>query len=212
MLLENISQSLQKGKAKDVKTLVQEALDKKLTPKDILENGLIHGMSIIGEKFKKNEVFVPEVLIAARAMNTGLEILRPVLSKEGVKPMGKAIICTVQGDLHDIGKNLVKIMLEGKGIDCVDLGVDIPADKIVTAIKEHKPDILCLSALLTTTMDYQRLIIEVIEKENLRNNVKIMVGGAPATEKFAKDIGADGYSADAASAASLAVKLISEGV
>lgn len=212
MILESISLSLQKGKAQDVKTFVKEALDNKITPKEILDNGLIQGMNIIGEKFKNNEVFVPEVLIAARAMNAGLEILRPVLLSEGVKPIGKALICTVKGDLHDIGKNLVKIMLEGKGIECIDLGVDVAEDIIIKAVQEHNPDILCLSALLTTTMNYQRVIIEALEKTNLRNSVKVMVGGAPVTEKYAKEIGADGYSPDAASAANLAVQLITEGV
>ncbi len=212
MILESISLSLQKGKAQDVKTFVKEALDNKITPKEILDNGLIQGMNIIGEKFKNNEVFVPEVLIAARAMNAGLEILRPVLLSEGVKPIGKALICTVKGDLHDIGKNLVKIMLEGKGIECIDLGVDVAEDIIIKAVQEHNPDILCLSALLTTTMNYQRVIIEALKKTNLRNSVKVMVGGAPVTEKYAKEIGADGYSPDAASAANLAVQLITEGV
>ncbi len=208
MNLENISLSLQKGKAKDVKVLVQEALDNNVTPKTILNEGLIKGMGIIGAKFKNNEVFVPEVLVAARAMNAGLEILRPVLVQEGVKPIGKALICTVQGDLHDIGKNLVKIMLEGQGFDCVDLGVDVSADTIVSAIKEHNPNVLCLSALLTTTMDYQKIIIEAIEEAGLRDKVKILVGGAPVTDSFAQKIGADGYSADAASASELAVKII----
>jgi 5-methyltetrahydrofolate--homocysteine methyltransferase len=208
MNLENISLSLQKGKAKDVKVLVQEALDNNVTPKTILNEGLIKGMGIIGTKFKNNEVFVPEVLVAARAMNAGLEILRPVLVQEGVKPIGKALICTVQGDLHDIGKNLVKIMLEGQGFDCVDLGVDVSADTIVSAIKEHNPNVLCLSALLTTTMDYQKIIIEAIEEAGLRDKVKILVGGAPVTDSFAQKIGADGYSADAASASELAVKII----
>lgn len=210
MIIEEISLALQKGKANDVKALVQQALAEGYTPKDILEKGLIQGMNVIGGKFKRNEVFVPEVLVAARAMNAGQEILRPVLVKSGIKPIGKAVICTVQGDLHDIGKNLVKMMLEGQAIACVDLGVDVPAEKVIAAIKEHEPDLLCLSALLTTTMIMQKEIIEAVNKAGLRNRVKIMVGGAPVTEKFALEIKADGYAPDAVSAAELAVQLIGE--
>ncbi|MFA7529683.1 MAG: corrinoid protein [Bacilli bacterium] len=208
IILENISLSLQKGKAKDVRTLVQDALDAGLSPREILNSGLIQGMNVIGGKFKNNEVFVPEVLVAARAMNAGLEILRPVLTQSGVKPIGKAIICTVKGDLHDIGKNLVKMMLEGQAIDCLDLGVDVDSDAIIAAIKEHEPDLLCLSALLTTTMIAQKEIIADIERARLRDKVKIMVGGAPVTEAFAREIGADAYSPDAASAAETAVKIL----
>ncbi|MDI9507957.1 MAG: corrinoid protein [Bacillota bacterium] len=208
MILENISLSLQKGKAKDVRTLVQDALDAGLSPREILNSGLIQGMNVIGGKFKNNEVFVPEVLVAARAMNAGLEILRPVLTQSGVKPIGKAIICTVKGDLHDIGKNLVKMMLEGQAIDCLDLGVDVDSATIIAAIKEHEPDLLCLSALLTTTMIAQKEIIADIERARLRDKVKIMVGGAPVTEAFAREIGADAYSPDAASAAETAVKIL----
>ena len=212
MILENISLSLQKGKAKDVRTLVQDALDAGLSPQEILNSGLIQGMNVIGGKFKNNEVFVPEVLVAARAMNAGLEILRPVLTQSGVKPIGKAIICTVKGDLHDIGKNLVKMMLEGQAIDCLDLGVDVDSDTIIAAIKEHEPDLLCLSALLTTTMIAQKEIIADIERACLRDKVKIMVGGAPVTEAFAREIGADAYSPDAASAAETAVKILTRQV
>jgi len=210
MVLENISTFLQKGKAKDVRILVQEALDANFSPQDILNEGLISGMNVIGAKFKKNEVFVPEVLVAARAMNAGLEILRPILAQAGVEPIGKALICTVKGDLHDIGKNLVKMMLEGQAIECIDLGVDVDSDTIINAIKENKPDLVCLSALLTTTMMEQRTIIEEIEKSSLRDQVMIMVGGAPVTDDFAKEIGADAFSADAASAAEMAVKLLKE--
>lgn len=210
MVLENISIFLQKGKAKDVRILVQEALDANFSPQDILNEGLISGMNVIGAKFKKNEVFVPEVLVAARAMNAGLEILRPILAQAGVEPIGKALICTVKGDLHDIGKNLVKMMLEGQAIECIDLGVDVDSDTIINAIKENKPDLVCLSALLTTTMMEQRTIIEEIEKSSLRDQVMIMVGGAPVTDDFAKEIGADAFSADAASAAEMAVKLLKE--
>lgn len=203
-ILKNISQLLQRGKAKDVKELVQKALDEGIPANEILTEGLIDGMSIIGVKFKNNDIFVPEVLISARAMNAGLEILKPALNKSGVKPIGRVIICTVKGDLHDIGKNLVKMMIEGQGIEVIDLGVDVGGDKIVQAIKEYKPEIVCLSALLTTTMMAQKDIIDAIKDAGLREQVKIMVGGAPVTQGFAEQIGADAYSADAASAAIVA--------
>jgi 5-methyltetrahydrofolate--homocysteine methyltransferase len=211
MVLDEISIYLQKGKAKDVCLLVQQALDSGYSPQDILEKGLIAGMNVIGGKFKRNEVFVPEVLIAARALNAGLEILRPILTSIGAKPIGKALICTVQGDLHDIGKNMVKMMLEGKGIECIDLGVDVAAEDILAAIEKYEPDLVCLSALLTTTMMMQKEIIKAIDGAGLRSKAKIMVGGAPVTENFAREIGADGYAADAASAADLAVQLLLEG-
>ncbi len=208
MILEDISTLLQKGKAKDVKLLVQQALDQGVEPKEILNQGLILGMSIIGGKFKRNEVFVPEVLVAARAMNSGLEILRPALVLAGTKSKGKALICTVMGDLHDIGKNLVKMMIEGQGIEVVDLGVDVFPETIIEAIISEKPQILCLSALLTTTMMNQKVIIDAIKAAGLRDKIKIMVGGAPVTDQFAKEIGADMYSADAASAAEAALSFM----
>lgn len=204
MILTELSQSLQQGKAKEVKALVQKALDEHISPQDILNEGMIAGMQIIGAKFKKNEVFVPEVLIAARAMNAGLEVLRPILIDSGVKPIGKAIICTVAGDLHDIGKNLVKMMFEGQGIECVDLGVDVNSLSIIEAVKQHQPNLVCLSALLATTMLEQKEVIEALKEAGLRNQVKVLVGGAPVTEAFAQEIGADGYAMDAASAAELA--------
>lgn len=209
--LNNISEFLQKGKAKEVRNFVQQALDEDIKPNDILTNGLIKGMSIIGGKFKRNEVFVPEVLIAARAMNAGLEILKPALAKVGIEPIGKAIICTVKGDLHDIGKNLVKMMLEGQGIECIDLGVDASPQKIVDAIIEYEPQLVCLSALLTTTMMSQKEIIDEIVKNGLRSKVKIMVGGAPVTQDFSDQIGADAYTADAATASEIARKFLIEG-
>jgi len=208
MILEDISTLLQKGKAKEVKVLVQDALDQGYEAKIILNEGLINGMSVIGQKFRKNEVFVPEVLVAARAMNFGLEILRPALVLQGNKCKGKALICTVQGDLHDIGKNLVKMMIEGKGVEVIDLGVDASPEAVEEAIKQHKPNVLCLSALLTTTMMNQKVIINHLENKGLRSSVKIMVGGAPLTEKFAKEIGADAYAPDAATASDIALKLI----
>lgn len=198
---EEMSLLLQRGKAKDLVAMVQEEIDSGVSAKDILNESLIVGMGIIGDKFKRNEVFVPEVLIAARAMNSALKILNPILTESGVESIGTALICTVKGDLHDIGKNLVKMMLEGKGLKVVDLGVDCSAEEIVNAIKEHNASIVCLSALLTTTMMYQKEIVDEIVKAGLRDKVKIMVGGAPVTQSFADEIGADAYTPDAASAA-----------
>jgi 5-methyltetrahydrofolate--homocysteine methyltransferase len=198
--LNKVSEALQRGDAEKVAELVKQALEENLTPKKILEDGLIEGMSIIGGKFKRNEVYVPEVLIAARAMHAGMDILRPKLVETGVKNIGKVAIGTVKGDLHDIGKNLVKMMLEGAGFEVIDLGADINADKFVKAVKEHQPNILCMSALLTTTMVNMTEVIKAIESAGLRDKLKIMIGGAPITQNYAEQITADGYSPDAASA------------
>lgn len=198
---EEMSSLLQRGKAKDLAAAVTDALAEGVAPKDILSGALITGMGIIGEKFKRNEVFVPEVLIAARAMNAALAVLKPALAETGVEPVGTAVICTVKGDLHDIGKNLVKMMIEGTGLRVIDLGVDCSADKVVEAVKEYDADIVCLSSLLTTTMLYQKDIIEALKAAGLRDKVKVMVGGAPVTQAFADEIGADAYTPDAASAA-----------
>lgn len=198
---EEISALLQRGKAKDLAALVTEELNNGTAPKDILTKGLIVGMGIVGEKFKNNEIFVPEVLIAARAMNAALTVLKPALAETGVEPVGTAVICTVKGDLHDIGKNLVKMMIEGTGIRVIDLGVDCSAEKVVDAVKEYNADIVCLSSLLTTTMLYQKDIIDALKAAGLRDKVKVMVGGAPVTQAFADEIGADAYTPDAASAA-----------
>ncbi len=198
---EEMSALLQRGKAKDLAALVTEELAAGTAAKDILTQGLIVGMGVVGEKFKNNEIFVPEVLIAARAMNAALAVLKPALAESGVEPVGTAVICTVKGDLHDIGKNLVKMMIEGTGIRVVDLGVDCDADKVVQAVKDNNADIVCLSSLLTTTMMYQKDIIEALKAAGIRDKVKVMVGGAPVTQAFADEIGADAYTPDAASAA-----------
>jgi len=198
--LNNVSESLQRGDAEKVEELVKKALEENLLPKDILENGLIKGMDIIGAKFKKNEVYVPEVLIAARAMHAGMNILRPKLAETGVKNIGTVAIGTVKGDLHDIGKNLVKMMLEGAGFEVIDLGIDVSVDKFVEAITEYQPNVLGMSALLTTTMIQMQEVIKAISDAGLRDKVKIMIGGAPITQNYADQIGADGYSPDAASA------------
>ncbi len=206
-VLTDISELVQKGKARDVQALIEQALGEKITAKDILNNGLCAGMNAIGEKFKNNEIYVPEVLIAARAMNKGTETLKPYLVAEGVEPIGKAVICTVQGDMHDIGKNLVKMMFEGSGIECIDLGTDVDAARIVETVKETGAKVVCLSALLTTTMVNQKVVIDALKEAGIRDNVTVMVGGAPVSEKYAEEIGADIYTNDAASAAAAAVEV-----
>ena len=203
-ILQEISEKLQKGKTKDIKALVPQALEAGVPAAEILNDGLLAGMSIIGVKFKNNEVFVPEVLIAARAMKAGTEILKPYLVSADAKPLGKVVLGTVRGDLHDIGKNLVKIMLEGKGLEVIDLGVDVAPETFVSTAKEQGAQIIACSALLTTTMDEMKNVVELCKAEGIRENVKIMIGGAPITQAFAEEIGADIYTADAASAADAA--------
>ena len=209
MDLHEISVQLQAGKAKIVKTLVQQAIDEGVPAQEILEKGLIDGMNVIGEKFKNNEVFVPEVLVAARAMNMGVAIIKPLLAADGVKANGKVCIGTVQGDLHDIGKNLVKMMMEGKGLEVVDLGTDVSAETFVKTAKEQDCQIICCSALLTTTMNVMAEVVKEAEAQGIRDQVKIMIGGAPVTEEFAKQIGADAYTTDAATASDVAVQFCS---
>ena len=206
MILEEISAKLQAGKAKLVKELVQQAIDQGIPAKDILEQGLLQGMDIIGEKFKNNEVFVPEVLVAARAMNQGAAVLKPLLVAGNVKSTGKVCIGTIKGDLHDIGKNLVKMMLEGKGFEVIDLGADVAPELFVKTAKEQNCQIIAISALLTTTMNVMADVVKLAEAEGIRDQVKIMVGGAPLTAAFAQKIGADAYTADATTAAEVAVQ------
>ncbi|AEE96282.1 corrinoid protein [Mahella australiensis] len=203
-----IADALKAGNAPKVKELVQAAVDEGVDPAEIVNNGLIVGMSEIGELFKRNEVYVPEVLIAARAMHAGMDIVKPLLAEKGNITIGKVIIGTVKGDLHDIGKNLVAMMLEGAGFEVIDLGVDVSPEKFVEAIRDHQPQVVGMSALLTTTMPSMRDTIEAIKAAGLRDSVKIMIGGAPITQNFADEIGADGYAPDAASAADLAKELI----
>ncbi|MCL2004492.1 MAG: corrinoid protein [Oscillospiraceae bacterium] len=209
-LLNEISAALQSGKAKTVKELVPRALEEGISAKDILEQGLLAGMDIVAVKFKNNEVYVPEVLIAARAMNAGTELLKPHLAESGAKPLGKALLGTVKGDLHDIGKNLVRMMFEGKGIEVIDLGVDVPPEKFLEAYKAEAPDVIALSALLTTTMGEMKSTVDAFVEAGERGNVVIMVGGAPVTDSFCESIGADIYAADAASAAEAAKQAILE--
>ena len=204
-IVNEISEAMQKGKAKKVKELVPQALEQGISAKTILEEGLLAGMNIVGEKFKNNEVFVPEVLVAARAMNAGTEILKPYMVGAGVEPLGKACLGTVKGDLHDIGKNLVRMMMEGKGLKVVDLGVDVPASAFIDAAKEHNAKIIACSALLTTTMGEMKTVVDAVHQSDLNGKVKIMVGGAPVTESFAESIGADCYTPDATAAAAAAL-------
>ncbi len=206
-IYNEISENLQKGKAKIVKELVQQAIDEGLSAKDILDQGLLSGMGIIGEKFKNNEVFVPEVLVAARAMNMGAALLKPLLAESGVKATGKVCIGTVKGDLHDIGKNLVKMMLEGKGLEVVDLGTDVTAEKFVQTAIDEKCQIICCSALLTTTMGVMQDVVKEAEKAGIRDSVKIMIGGAPVTQNYCDQIGADKFTPDAATCSDVAVEL-----
>jgi len=208
-IIRNISSELQKGKAKIVKELVQQAIDQGIDPKVILNDGLLAGMSIIGEKFKKDEVFVPEVLVAARAMNAGIAILEPKLIEVGNKAVGKVVIGTVKGDLHDIGKNLVIMMLKGAGFEIIDLGIDVEAEEFVNKAEEVGADFICMSALLTTTMNNMKEIIDILNERGLRDKYIVMVGGAPLSETFAKQIGADYYAEDATTAAEIAKKAIS---
>lgn len=204
VLLNEISLNLQNGKAKAVKELVGKALDQGLAVKHILEEGLLSGMTVIGGKFKNSEIFVPEVLVAARAMNWGMEVLKPYLASSDVKARGRVCVGTVQGDLHDIGKNLVRMMMEGQGLEVIDLGTDVLPEAFVKAAIEQDCKVIACSALLTTTMGVMRDVLKEAEKAGIQDKVKIMVGGAPVTEAFRREIGADAYAPDAASAAEIA--------
>lgn len=205
---EKFYTALSQGKMDDVKKLTQEALDAGDSANTILKEGLIRSMDRIGVRFKNGEVYIPEVLIAARAMHAGMAILKPILSKSTESLASKVIIGTVKGDLHDIGKNLLIMMLEGGGFEVVDLGIDVPQEKFIEAIRQHQPQVMGMSALLTTTMREMKNTIQAIGQTGLREKVKIIVGGAPVTEKFAREIGADGYAPDAASAVDLVKSLL----
>jgi 5-methyltetrahydrofolate--homocysteine methyltransferase len=204
--LQALSEALIRGDRNAVKEMTTAALDEGVAPKDVLEQGLIAGMNVIGKRFKANEVYVPEVLIAARAMKSGMEVLEPKLAETGHEPIGTVVIGTVKGDLHDIGKNLVAMMLNGGGLKVVDAGVDVGPEQFVELAKEHKAQLVAMSALLTTTMPQMAEIVKACRDSGL--NVKCMIGGAPVTQSFAEEIGADGYSADAASAVDLARDLL----
>ncbi|HIL11704.1 MAG TPA: cobalamin-binding protein [Candidatus Latescibacteria bacterium] len=206
--LETVAESLIKGQAPAVDAGVRQALEEEVPVRDILHQGLIAGMNVVGEKFKSNEFYIPEGLIATRAMKVGLELIRPQMVAEKVEPLGKACIGTVKGDLHDIGKNLVGMMLEGAGFEVVDLGIDVPPEKFVEAAREHDIQIVCMSALLTTTMGSMQSTVEALKEAGLGDQVRTLIGGAPITQAFADKIGADGFAEDAASATEAAKELV----
>jgi len=207
-ILKEIAVNVEKGSSATVKELTKTALSQKITAEEILNDGLVKGMDVIGIKFKNNEVFIPEVLIATRAMKAGMDIIRPFLTHERVKPKAKIVMGTVKGDLHDIGKKIVGMILEREGYEIVDIGIDVPKEKFLKAIKKENPDIIGMSALLTTTMAYMREVIDAIEEAKLKQNVKIIIGGAPVTQSFADEVKADGYAPDCVSAAELVRKLL----
>lgn len=207
-ILQDISQAMQKGKAKQVKQLIPQALEEGISANQILEEALLAGMTEVGKRFRDNEIFVPEVLVAARAMNMGTELLKPYLQQAGVEPKGKALIGTVKGDLHDIGKNLVRMMMEGKGIQVLDLGVDVDPDTFIQSAIDNDCKIICCSALLTTTMPVIGDVVERAKQAGIRDKVKIMIGGAPVNQQFCESVGADVYTPDAATAAEAAVELL----
>lgn len=209
--LQRIASSLYDGEKEQVINFVKQALDQGIVPAEILERGLIAGMDKVGQGFKEGDLFVPEVLIAARAMQSGMDILRPLLAKSNVPSTGKYVIGVMKGDLHDIGKNLVKMMLEGAGFETIDLGTDVHPETFVEAVRKHQPKIVGMSALLTTTMPQMKTTIEALKEAGLRSSVKIMVGGAPVTNAFAGQIGADSYAPDAATAVDAARNLVNIG-
>ncbi len=209
-LVEDISAAIQKCKKKDVTALVQQAIDEGVDAKVILSDGLLAGMNIVGERFKKDEIFVPEVLVAARAMNAGTQLLKPLLADADAKPLGKAVIGTVKGDLHDIGKNLVRMMIEGKGIEVIDVGVDVAPEDFIKAAVENDAQIICCSALLTTTMPMIGEVVKAAEAAGIRDKVTIMIGGAPVNQEFCDSVNADIYTADAASAADAAADVFNK--
>ncbi len=198
--LQTIAANLIVGKAEEVRNLTEEALAQGVSPQDIIQGALIPGMNEVGRRFKANEFYVPEVLIAARAMHAALDVLKPLLAESDVQPVGTAVLGTVKGDLHDIGKNLVGMMLEGAGFEVVDLGVDVTPERFIEVVKEQKPQVLGMSALLTTTMPAMKMTIDAVREAGLRGEVKVIIGGAPVTQRYADEIGADGYAPDAATA------------
>lgn len=207
---EKMSESVIKGEAEKVKEMVQESIDEGLAPQEIINQGLINGMNVVGKRFKAGDMFVPEVLLSAKAMKGGMELVKPLLVEGEMPDAGKVLLGTVEGDLHDIGKNLVGMMMESGGLEVINLGTDVKASDFAEAVREHKPDVLGMSALLTTTMLEMKNTIEVLKEEGLRDSVKVMVGGAPVTREFAEEIGADGWAPDAASAKDLAFDYLEE--
>jgi 5-methyltetrahydrofolate--homocysteine methyltransferase len=208
-ILEQISTAVIEGNLDDIVDLTEDALDEDLSAQEILDSGLMAGMDYVGAEFKAGNMFVPEVLRSAKAMQNSMDILRPLLVESGVQMVGKVVLGTVKGDLHDIGKNLVGMMCEGAGFEVKDLGRDVEPDAFLEAVKEFEPDVVGMSALLTTTMRSMEHIIKALEEAGLRDKVKVMIGGAPVTQAFADQIGADGYASNAASAADLAKRFVS---
>ena len=206
--IQEIKLAIVNGSHKEIETLVQNAVDAQTDPDQIVNEAMIPGMDVVGQRFSQSEIFVPEMLASAVTMNRGLDILKPILQQSGAESKGKIVMCTVKGDLHDIGKNLVIMMLEGAGFEVIDMGVDMSVDNVIEKVKEVKPDILGLSALLTTTMSEMVKVIESLEANNMRNSLKVMVGGAPLDAAFGEKIGADGYGRDAAHAVQVARSLI----
>jgi 5-methyltetrahydrofolate--homocysteine methyltransferase len=207
-LLDEIAVSIENGDADEVKKLTEQALSQNDSAEEILNQGLVAGMNVVSEKFKNNEVFIPEVLISAKAMKAGMGVIKPLLVQANVQSKGKVVMGTVNGDLHDIGKSIVAMLLEGAGFDVIDLGADVSLEKFMESIKKEDVDIVGRSALLTTTMTFMKVLIDELEKTGLKKRVKVMVGGAPVTSAFAEEIKADGYAPDAAQAVDLAVSLL----
>jgi 5-methyltetrahydrofolate--homocysteine methyltransferase len=205
---EKMSDGVISGNVDEVIEMTQEAIDEGAEPKEIIQKGLIAGMKVVGQRFKDGDMFVPEVMMAAKAMKSGVELVNPLLAEGETSSEGKVVLGTVSGDLHDIGKNLVGMMMESASLDVVDLGVDVAPEEFVAAVKEYEPDVVGMSALLTTTMLEMQNTVELLEEEGLRDSLKIVVGGAPVTPDFAEEIGADGWSPDAASAKDKALELI----
>lgn len=210
MDFQELSTQVQKGRAKAVRELVQKAVDEGIPAQEILEKGLLDGMTVVGEKFKNNELFVPEVMIAARAMSQGTAMLKPLLVQDGVEAVGRVCIGTVKGDLHDIGKNLVKMMMESKGLEVIDLGTDVAPETFVRTAIEKDCKIIACSALLTTTMNAMEDVVKQAEAAGIRDRVKIMIGGAPVSQSYCDRIGADSYTPDAATAAETAYRFCME--
>ena len=206
--LKDLAEKVEKGKHLEAEEATRKVLDSGIQPYDVLVNGLQAGLAVVGERFKRNECFIPEVLLAARAMHSGMEVLRPLLAESGSKPIGKIVLGTVQDDLHDIGKNMVGMMLEGAGFHVVDMGVNVPVEKFVEAVEREEAALLGLSALLSTTMPNLKTVIDRLEENGLRDRIKVLVGGAPVTETYAMEIGADGFAPDAANAVDIAKELL----
>jgi 5-methyltetrahydrofolate--homocysteine methyltransferase len=207
-ILKDIAKTLENGDSTAVKELLREALALNVPPEKILNQGLIKGMEVVGKKFKENEIFIPEVLIASRAMKSAMNIIKPYLIEEGIQPKGKIVLGTVKGDLHDIGKKIVSILLEREGYEIIDIGIDVPKEKFIAVIRNENPDILGMSALLTTTMPYMRDVIDAIRAESFEKHINIILGGAPITQTYADEIGADGYAAEAISAVALVADIL----